>query len=95
MQVSGGEELQTVYSDLKAGDSVELLVESEDKVSVFHVTGKSSDTKAQYLGYLTKSAEIARQIERGDKILNPQVAGFYKEDWGHQLILQITVKKKR
>jgi hypothetical protein len=94
VQVSGGERLQKVYQHLSEGVPVELVRESEDEVSVYYEHKKFFGTKREYLGYLTKSADIARQMERGDKILNPQVAGFYKEEWGHQLILQITVEKK-
>ena len=88
VQVSGGKELQKVYEKLSEGDPVELVREGKNNVSVYR-----AGTEREYLGYLTRSDEIARQIDRGDKILDAQVAGFYMQDWGGQLILTITVQK--
>jgi hypothetical protein len=93
LQVSGGEQLQKLYGKLKKGDPVELVKESEDRVSVFHTRKRFLGTKREYLGYLTKSADIVHQMERGAKVAAPQVEGFYREDWGNQLILQVTIEK--
>jgi hypothetical protein len=32
-------------------------------------------------------------MERGDKVISPKVAGFYDADFGHQLIIEMTIER--
>jgi hypothetical protein len=96
VQVSGGEELQKLYKklDLKSGMAVELDPnEKDNKIYVLFKKKGLFSKKYKNLGFLTRSEDFLYQLKKGHKILNPQVAGFYDEDWGHQLILQITVDR--
>lgn len=96
LQVIGGEKLQDLYTKLSEGQLVELVPEKPNRVAVYGTIKKFIGSKREYLGYLYKSEEIAKQMERGDKFLDTQVAGFYDDDergHGHILIIQVTVEK--
>lgn len=92
LQVSGGDVLQHVYEKLSAGKAVKLRIEGE-KVNVFAEIGLIWK-KYVYLGYLTKSDEIIYQINKGDIMLSTQVAGFYDDDFGSQLVLNVAIERK-
>jgi len=93
LQVTGGKELQRIYKKLSEGMPVDLIPEGE-KVNVYYEKAKFFGSKSEYLGYLTKSDDILRQLERGHKITGTKVAGFYEESWGQQLIIKVTVEKE-
>ena len=67
--------------------------EEENRIYVLFEKKGFFTTKHEVLGYLTRSEDLLDQMDRGHKIIDPQVAGFYTEDWGKQLILQITVER--
>jgi len=94
VQVAGGEKLQEVYRrlNLRKDMVVELRPDrSDNKIYVDFEKRGFFSTKSYNVGYLTRSKDLLFQLEQGYKIVDPKVSGFDGENWGKQLILQITV----
>lgn len=94
--VAGSQDLQEVYQRLylREGLPVELRPNRDEyAIHVESRKGFASLGKSEYLGYLLGSEGLIFHLDRGYKIKNPQFAGYHDEDWGKELILQITVEK--
>jgi len=97
VQVSGGEGLQQLYKKLNLSSGMAVELDPNEKDNKIYVLFKKKglfSKKYENLGYLTKSESFLDQLKKGHKILDPRVAGFYVEEWGYQLILQITVDSR-